>query len=58
MAATLRHIEAAQALGFSLLEIDAALPALSSPTFLDTILPALERKLSEVEPRRRCAAGW
>lgn len=49
MAPTLRYIEPAQMLGFSLREIGAALPALDSPAALDTVLPALERKLSDVE---------
>ena len=49
MAPTLRYIEAAQTLGFSLREIGAASPAMGSATALDTILPALEGKLSDVE---------
>ena len=49
MAPVLRYIEAAQALGFSLREIAVSLPAVGSPTALDTILPALERRLSDVE---------
>lgn len=46
---TLRFIEEAQALGFSLREIGATLPVMGSAAALETIVPALERKLSDLE---------
>ncbi|MGS0895367.1 MerR family transcriptional regulator [Burkholderia stagnalis] len=49
MVRILEFIGQAQELGFSLKEIGAALPAMDSPAALDTILPALEQKLSDVE---------
>ncbi|RBP02457.1 DNA-binding transcriptional MerR regulator [Roseiarcus fermentans] len=54
--ATLRLIEDAQALGFSLREIRAVMPSLGSPSITGTILDALERRLayvkSEIETSR------
>ena len=49
MVAISRFIQDAQSLGFSLREIGEALPAMKSPRVGDAIVPALEKKLADVE---------
>lgn len=50
MVVTLQFIENAQALGFSLREIGAAIPANGNvKVAVDVILPALEQKLADVD---------